>query len=323
MIDFRYHIVSLVAVFLALAVGIALGAGPLQAQPATGRAAVSGPTSNDLRNQVGTLTQQGRADESFITTVAPLLEQGRLSGARAVVVAMPGATRDLTGAVAATLRSAGAQISGTVSLRSELFDPTRAGYLDDLVSRLGSPVPTTAGPAERALAAVAQALVTRAPGTDGGQPNTAAAQLIAGLEQLDLITATGDPATRANLAVVVSGVPAATPTQAETDALGRAVSFLGQLRGIGAGAVLVGPAAAARAGGLLAAVRAGGASVAQVSTVDNIDTAAGGVTLVFAAAEQLAGGTGAYGTGPGAQAVLPDLSGASPAVTASPGASGG
>ena len=30
MIDFRYHLVSLVAVFIALAVGIALGAGPLR-----------------------------------------------------------------------------------------------------------------------------------------------------------------------------------------------------------------------------------------------------------------------------------------------------
>ncbi|MBN9375395.1 MAG: copper transporter, partial [Cellulomonas sp.] len=30
MVDFRYHLVSLVAVFLALACGIALGAGPLR-----------------------------------------------------------------------------------------------------------------------------------------------------------------------------------------------------------------------------------------------------------------------------------------------------
>lgn len=30
MVDFRYHLVSLVSVFLALAVGIILGAGPLQ-----------------------------------------------------------------------------------------------------------------------------------------------------------------------------------------------------------------------------------------------------------------------------------------------------
>ena len=30
MIDFRYHLVSLISVFIALAVGIALGAGPLK-----------------------------------------------------------------------------------------------------------------------------------------------------------------------------------------------------------------------------------------------------------------------------------------------------
>ena len=30
MIDFRYHLVSLISVFLALAVGVVLGAGPLQ-----------------------------------------------------------------------------------------------------------------------------------------------------------------------------------------------------------------------------------------------------------------------------------------------------
>lgn len=30
MIDFRYHLVSIISIFLALAVGIVLGAGPLQ-----------------------------------------------------------------------------------------------------------------------------------------------------------------------------------------------------------------------------------------------------------------------------------------------------
>lgn len=322
MIDFRYHIVSLVAVFLALAVGIALGAGPLQAAPAPSTTTSSSASGSDLRSQLATLTQQANADESFISTVAPLLEHGRLAGTRAVVVAMPGTTTDLTTGVAGTLRAAGAEVSGTVSLRAELFDPTRAGYLDDLVTRLGSPVPASAGPADRALAAVAAALVTRSARTDNGQPNTAAAQLIAGLEQLNLVTATGDPATRATLAVVVSGVPPAQPTQAETNALARAVSFLGQLRGVGRGTVVVGTAPTARPGGLLAAVRDGGSAVAQVSTVDDMGTSAGGVTLVFAAAEQLAGGSGAYGTGSGAQAVLPDLTSAAPVGTPSPSPSG-
>ena len=32
MIDFRYHIVSIVSIFMALAVGIVLGAGPLEGE---------------------------------------------------------------------------------------------------------------------------------------------------------------------------------------------------------------------------------------------------------------------------------------------------
>ena len=32
MIDFRYHLVSIISIFMALAVGIVLGAGPLQGQ---------------------------------------------------------------------------------------------------------------------------------------------------------------------------------------------------------------------------------------------------------------------------------------------------
>ena len=47
MIDFRYHIVSIVSIFLALAVGIVLGAGPLQDQ-----------LGNTLTNQVSDLRKQ-------------------------------------------------------------------------------------------------------------------------------------------------------------------------------------------------------------------------------------------------------------------------
>ena len=47
MIDFRYHIVSLVAVFLALGVGIVLGSGPLDEQI---QGALQTQT-NDLRGQ--------------------------------------------------------------------------------------------------------------------------------------------------------------------------------------------------------------------------------------------------------------------------------
>ncbi|RAD64859.1 copper transporter, partial [Burkholderia multivorans] len=53
MIDFRYHLVSLVSVFLALAVGIVLGAGPLKE-----------PIGESLQSQVDAL----RADRDDLRT---------------------------------------------------------------------------------------------------------------------------------------------------------------------------------------------------------------------------------------------------------------
>lgn len=49
MINFRYHIVSLTAVFLALAVGIVLGAGPLQNNIAEGLNSTLTQEVSDLR----------------------------------------------------------------------------------------------------------------------------------------------------------------------------------------------------------------------------------------------------------------------------------
>ena len=59
MIDFRYHIVSIVSIFLALAVGIVLGAGPLQNQLGT---TLTKQVSNlrkesELNNQATRLTE--------------------------------------------------------------------------------------------------------------------------------------------------------------------------------------------------------------------------------------------------------------------------
>ena len=52
MIDFRYHLVSLISVFLALAVGVVLGAGPLQSS-----------LGNALNDQVASLREDRNATQ--------------------------------------------------------------------------------------------------------------------------------------------------------------------------------------------------------------------------------------------------------------------
>ncbi len=67
--------------------------------------------------------------------------------------------------------------------------------------------------------------------------------------------------------------------------------------------MLAGRPESAVGNGPLAVVRADAALSAGLSTVDNLDREAGRSTTVLALREQLDGGAGRYGTGPGTAAV--------------------
>ena len=88
MISLRYHIVSLVAVFLALALGIVVGSTVLQ----EGTVSVLRATSQEVRQRSEenrtenlALKQEISRLQSFGTAVLPELVQGRLRG-RSVVL---------------------------------------------------------------------------------------------------------------------------------------------------------------------------------------------------------------------------------------------
>ena len=76
MIDFRYHLVSIVAVFLALAIGIVLGSTELQG-PAYN---LLDKTTSKLQNELGQVSsqrdaaqQQATEGEMYAQAVEPLL----------------------------------------------------------------------------------------------------------------------------------------------------------------------------------------------------------------------------------------------------------
>ncbi|MGB6182943.1 MAG: copper transporter, partial [Rhodococcus sp. (in: high G+C Gram-positive bacteria)] len=75
------------------------------------------------------------------------------------------------------------------------------------------------------------------------------------------------------------------------------------LDGRGAGVVLAGKPGSADGSGAIAVVRSDSALSAGTSTVDNVDRTSGRITVVLALVEQLDGGAGRYGTGPGATSV--------------------
>lgn len=309
MVDFRYHLVSIVAVFLALATGIVLGATALNGgvvHDLNGRIRGLIADKNSLRDQY--LTERDRADagDGFVKTAAPLLETGKLAGRTVVIVSLPGVTDGQHDAAATALKSGGAVISADVSVSDKVFDPAQSALVDDLASRLvPAGISLSASDPLARLGTVLGASVVAKPLHGVLRPDTFL-RVVAGLHEAGLVTVSGTNPAPASAAVILVGPPAAKavtpdPVPMFTLALARSARLQGS-------AVLVaGPELAAKSGGLLAAIRGDSATSATVSTVDDLGSPQGQVAVVLALAEQFAGGVGQYGSGSGAAAAFPGI----------------
>ena len=92
MIDFRYHLVSIVSIFLALAVGIALGAGPLKSQIGdtfTSTVESLRADKTALKQQLDAANAAAEKRDAFTTASNRVLLAGRLSGVEIAVVVGP------------------------------------------------------------------------------------------------------------------------------------------------------------------------------------------------------------------------------------------
>lgn len=309
MIDFRYHLVSIIAIFLALAVGIVLGTTALNgpaAQDLRNRVRNLSSDKNDLRGQKDTLQQQLDADGRFISTVTPALVAGKLKGQRVAVLSAPGVRGGLRTDVIGALRTAGATVSPQLQLTSDWVDPAQDRSLDDLVTRLtaaGGDVPTGSG-SERAAAELADGVLARSGST---APSTRrVAGTVAAYQRAGFLNVDGAPGKPATLALLLVPEPVATPATATYTAKALLQLAVAADRRA-AGTVVAGPVAAAGPGGAVAAVRADRGASGAVSTVDTADTPTGQVLAVLALAEQAAGRSGSYGAGPGADPVPPTV----------------
>jgi hypothetical protein len=185
-IDFKYHVVSIVAVFLALAVGIVLGTNVLSGDVLKNLKT----QTSDLRKEAQDLRaqnqqQQGQlsSNEDFLVGLEPMAVAGRLTGQHVAVVTAPNAPKSVRDNAVKTLGDAGAIVTVKVDLDSSYNDPAHATTLDALLKSLATPAfdPTAAGDvAARAASVLAAALVgdgSDAPvyGPSGPPPSSAPA----------------------------------------------------------------------------------------------------------------------------------------------------
>lgn len=164
MIDFKYHVVSIVAVFLALAVGIVLGTNVLSGDVLSNLKSQTNELrkeAQDLRAQNQQQQNQLNADQDFLQALEPMAVAGKLQGRGVVVISVPGASKDVRQNAVKTLVDAGAIVTAQVDLDASYDDPAKATALNSLVDSLGLSDPANAGVgdvASRAGAALASAL---------------------------------------------------------------------------------------------------------------------------------------------------------------------
>jgi len=331
MVDFRYHLVSIIAVFLALAVGIVVGT-----------AALNGPVLDSLRGSITRLTEDKRTLESDVDTlrgevqasddfaleIAPALVRGSLSGERVLLVVTPETPADLTERLVPLLVEAGASVTGQLSVLPALSDPEQRLLIEDLVAQVvpaGVDLPD-GSPVERAAAELAAAL-TVAGGQSGdadGEPGAGgidageAQAVVSAFQEADLVDFSSDDTTlqQATLVVVLGGQAPTTPLeederegelQDERVVLALARAFDNRAEGV----VVAGPTSSGGVDGLVGLLREDADTAARVSSVDNADRGVGVVAVVQALAEQLDGAVGQYGSGAGSSGPLPTTAPAS------------
>lgn len=294
----RYLLLAVVAAVLALALGLALGAGPVVGRSDAHRAARDGRLADRvdrLEARVAELRSGARIDAKVVAALAGPLTSGRLEGHSVLLVRTPGARDALVRRTRAALLGAGASLTGELTITPTYLDPAKAtAPLEDLALRLVPPnVEFDPGSTaiERVSTVLARSTVSTQPPDD---PDSDAAEVIAGLDELGAVHLDGTAGRLAELAVVVSAAHQPASAQPAVTGLVRALGVGG------AGAVVAGPGRSPTAVTWWRSGDLGGAA-----SVDSLDSGAGQVAMVLALVELLHGGRGDYGAGEGATAVLP------------------
>ncbi|MEV0330527.1 copper transporter [Micromonospora echinospora] len=308
MINFRYHVVSLTAVFLALAIGLVVGT-----------AALNGPVADSLRERVSSLSKDNQQmrqtvnnlqrememEEDFAAELAQAFLPGTLTGKRVLVLSLP-TGRDHTEGVVKMLQTAGATVTGRMDVQDKFISPDNNNNLLELAVTAAGPTgaPTANLPGnghgvETSSALLANVLLDRTPAvTEADRKAVLASYTNAGY------VTSAEPVTGAAEAVVlVSG-----PPYVDKDADRKDESVVKMVEQFDRTGTLVVAGNGSASGNVVAVVRGDPVLSQAISTVDNGNTVQGQLVTVMALVQQLnEKKAGHYGVGDNAASLVPRL----------------
>jgi len=302
-ISFRYHLVSLICVFLGIALGIVIGT-----------SALNGAVVGDLRRQNTDLKQsvaasstqnkalqaQGTAADQLAQAFGPKISAKTLTGKKIVVIGLPGVSKAMKANVGNQIAAAGGTVSASIQLAKTFADPAHGNDIQSLVSSahpIGLQIPQTTDTGIQAGSILGYVLLGHGSATD-------VTQVITGFTALNLLSVDGSTPNPGNAALLLA--PGGLPNGDEGGSM--LLSFATQLGSTYGATVVAGDSASATQHGLVDLVRGSASAQKAISTVDDVDTPLGQLTTALTLADRLADHRGNFGTAPDADALLPGLS---------------
>ena len=286
MITLRHHLLTIVAVFLALAAGIVLGGGPLSDV---------GPTAATSSGEAETAPAADRAQtdytESVVSALGPATLSGRLADRSVAVVTVPGADEQVVTALTEQVTAAGGTVSARYDLSADIVDPGQKSLVDTLGSQLltqqaEGDVAAEASTYDRIGQLLGVAIATKE--AAGQDVNGKARAIVDAVSGAGLMAKPGEVAQRSPLVLVVLG------TDADDEGSDAILAGLAQGLAVQAGGVVVAGATSDGGEGQLGRLRADPVSAA-VATLDGVDTAAGRVATILTLQRSLTTPGGAFG----------------------------
>lgn len=321
MINFRFHLVSLVAVFLALALGVVMGSTVIdraivdrlssQIDSVKKRADAERAENRALRDQMKGL-------EGFIAQSQAQVTGRRLNQIPVTVVAVRGVPAEDVRGAADILESAGALVSGVLWIE-DAMSATDPGARSKLVQAMGDSGLATEDLRLVALEALGHRLATGARVVTASTPALSGIDTLVSLNEAGLVsfdTLGGGsvsldswPSANTRMLLIDGSQAHPAPGTMSLPILRAAAAAGGRL----ALAEVFRPTATVKLrGAVVRGVREDAALSRVISTIDDLDDLRGQVALTLAVQELGTGRAGHYGEGPGASSQLPTPEAAPP-----------
>lgn len=293
---------GLVGGLLLVALGIGLGAGPLQGdgERRAREAAQQRDALTQRDQQIADLQRQADLGAAYTSATAARALDGRLAGRTVAILTLPGSDATTVEHLEELLQAAGAEVTAKVGLSDALLDPGGEGLVEALSSQMvqqtsGLQVAAGVTGYQRIGALLARAIaVTPSERVARASYDPTAISILSGLGAAKLVDGT-EVTARAGFSVVVLA-PTTPPAHAA------ALSSILGAYGAQVPSVVAGPASSAAEGQVLAELRSQGA---PLSTVDSVDTTMGRVVTVLAVAARTRGISGDYGIVGAVNAAVP------------------